>query len=255
MRTLVGNYLNNDEKKELLASIQEKKEFSELIVAMKQHTAVDFKEDSVKLERAFKFDLAHGETVVSAKAMKLVIDENVHIHYITRYKNGNVDNTSDIIVGHIFSNKVDQDVTLHKIFSKSEGGEIKTKVKEVPVKDVEYVTSLEDKFIEGFNFDENYVPGQLLDQVNLAEKDWLKDGCLPGGYIYCGGGCGGYPACKSSVKGVNELDDECCKYHDCCYALNDVTKHKICDAIICECAKIYLGDYIGAAGVVATFCL
>jgi len=250
MKTLVGNYLNKDEKKELLASIREQKEFSELITAMKQHTEVDFKEDSVKIERAFKFDLAHSETVVSAKAMKVVFDENVHIHFITRYKNGNVDDTSSTIVGHIFSNEVDQDVTLHKIFSNSEG-EIKIKVKEIPVEDV---TTQEDKFIEGFNFDENYVPGQLVDQVNSAGKDWLKDGCLPGGYIYCGGGCGGYPACKSSVKGVNKLDDECCKYHDCCYAVNNDTGDKGCDAIICNCAKTYLDDYFGAIGVVAVFC-
>jgi len=248
---VIGNYLNENEKQDLLTSIGKQRKFFEVIATMKQHTSVDFNADSVKLENALKFDVEQKGAVFTAKVVDLVFDDNVKIHYITRYKDGDINGTWNTFIGSIKTNEANPEVNVNKIFRTFED---EIKVTEVSKEEIELANVQDDNFLRGLTLDENYVPGQLLEQVN---SEGFTDGCMPGGYIFCGGNCGGYPACDKPGNGVNKLDTLCCKVHDCCYHYvgNTGSQKKSCDDHICSCAANYLGDYAGAYMVVAVFCI
>ncbi|MEQ6357314.1 hypothetical protein ABNX05_22115 [Lysinibacillus sp. M3] len=222
---------------------------------MKRYNPFDFDVDSIEVLDGLKFDtLSPKQDVVTAKAIDLKINEKMGIRYITRYFNGNVEDTSDFITGYLVNETTEGDSTvIHQIIFREANDTIVSIIENSVTEEVFAANKeQESSFKEEYNYDENYYPGQLLEQINT---EGVVDGCLAGGYIYCGGNCGGYPACESSVKGINALDN-CCKTHDCCYKYNGVDKypHCMCDQRLCDCSQASGVTWVDRFQVQAVMC-
>ncbi|XWN51946.1 hypothetical protein L0P96_12325 [Anoxybacillus flavithermus] len=73
--------------------------------------------------------------------------------------------TNDFFVGTIFSNKSDDPNVINQmVFRASNDEAVSILEKEYDRELVVAAMENDDKFFEEFNFDENYVPGQLLKQ-------------------------------------------------------------------------------------------
>lgn len=175
--------------------------------------------------------------------------DNVIVRYIIRHLNGDKKTTEDMFIGTIrFENQ--EGITHNHFFAKNDTLVSKT---ESVLEEKTTISKLEiDAQTEEFPIDENYYPGKLLEQIKPAA--WYS-GCLPGGYMWCGEGCGGYPACRNSTNpGSNSLDT-CCKQHDCCYGTRGVKwKNCYCDSILCQCALDVGNRPIATPVVLAAMC-
>ncbi|MBA2871550.1 hypothetical protein HNQ85_001820 [Anoxybacillus calidus] len=231
---LVGNYLDQVEIKELISTFNNKLKFQNLIREMKQQEKFDFNEDTVEVIQALKFDVVKGNDVISAKSLYLKVNDNVKIKYLVRHLNGDKETTNDFFIGSITRNSDDGEgftVTHFKARHDTFISSFETRLTEEAIK---AAAEVDTQAKEEFPIDENYYPGMLLDQV---DSEGFLDGCLPGGYIWCGMKCGGSVACTSSQYGINELD-HCCKSHDCCYSRNNVDyPNCYCDQRLCDCAQ------------------
>jgi len=231
----VGYYLSESEVNELLANFKEKQKFHNLIKEMKKHEDFDFDPKTVEVIQGLKFDTVKEKEVISAKVLALKINEKISIRYITRQLNGDLDTKNDFFVGDITSDKTKNDNTIkHLVFRARHDDEVSTLEKEYAEEAIALSKELDEEFDQEFNFDENYYPGQLLDQV---DSEAVIQGCIAGGYLYCGAACGGYPACSGSRSGINGLDN-CCKKHDCCYHTKNTSgPNCYCDQNLCDCAQ------------------
>ncbi|WML27372.1 hypothetical protein [Neobacillus sp. OS1-33] len=82
--------------------------------------------------------------------------------------------------------------------------------------------------------DESYQPGDLFNEAS-AQGFW--DGCVTGGYLWCGKGCyiDGNGCNGPYVYNPNNPDlDNCCRIHDCCYY--EGRTHASCDDSLCSCS-------------------
>ncbi|MBE2952532.1 hypothetical protein [Anoxybacillus flavithermus] len=248
----VGYFLNESEVVDLLSSFENKKKFQNLLSEMRKYGDFDFNLETLEVKHALKFDTAKGEDVISAKVLDIKVNDHVNIRYIERFINGDESTTNDFFVGTIFSNKSDDPNVINQmVFRASNDEAVSILEKEYDRELVVAAMENDDKFFEEFNFDENYVPGQLLKQKVDAQAP-IK-GCVAGGYIWCGADCGGWPACEGSKSGINELDN-CCKKHDCCYHTYGTSgSHCYCDQKLCDCAQA--APFYGATLLVeAAFC-
>ncbi|OAT73011.1 hypothetical protein A7K69_19380 [Parageobacillus thermoglucosidasius] len=111
----------------------------------------------------------------------------------------------------------------------------------------QYLSNFDQKL---FKYDENFKYG-ILDNENEVEAhiSW-KDGCLPGGYKWCGGKCHNYPDSGGDGSVINEVD-ACCMLHDYCYRYDWNTVDG-CDDSLCECVKPY--SYWAALFIQLYFC-
>lgn len=248
----VGYHLSEEEVVEVVVSFEGNQKFHNLIGEMKKYGDFDLDISKLEVVQALKFDAARDDRVVTAKALVLKVNDSINLRYTTRYFNGDLESTKDFFVGTILNKRSEEEsVTEQLVFRAADEHVVSTLQSDI--EDEVFVAGLEEteKFNEEFNFDENYYPGQLLDQNVSAEG--FFDGCIAGGYIYCGGKCGGYPACTSSKAGVNRLDN-CCKTHDCCYTNHGVSyPNCYCDQRLCDCSQAS-GWYGGRAIVEATMC-
>jgi len=248
----VGYYLSESEVNELVNSFANMKKFQNLLTEMKKHRDFDINLEDLKVNLGLKYDvrLKKEEHVISAKFIELQINEDVTISYTTRFRDGDTSTTNDFFVGRIISNKKDEPNTFEQLVFRSRNDDEAVNILESEFTQDLLVDTMQknEKFFDKFNLDENYVPGQLLEEVN-AEGIWT--GCLTGGYIWCGEDCGGHPACVNGRNGINEVDN-CCRSHDCCY--HAVSDHKWCDNQLCQCVSYY-PQYYASTLIVTYFCL
>lgn len=248
---VVGNYLDQAEIKELISTFNNKPKFQNLIREMKQYENFDFNEDTVEVIQALKFDVGKDKDVISAKSLYLKVNENVIIKYIVRHLNGDKETTNDFFIGSITRNSDDGEGFTVTHFKARHDTFISSFESRLTKEAIEAAAEFNAQAREEFPIDENYYPGMLLDQ-EVDSEAWYS-GCIPGGYIWCGEGCGGSIACSSSKYGVNELDN-CCKKHDCCYHTYGVSwPHCYCDQKLCDCAQA-APKYIATAIVEAAMC-
>lgn len=232
----VGNYMNDVETKAILATFKEKPKFQNLLTEMMQMEDFQFDEEQIEVIQALKFDAMKEEDfIVSAKALYLKLKENVHIKYIIRHLNGDETTTNDFFIGNIRHESLEQEgftVTHFKARHDSHISTFETHLDEETLVEAQTLSKKEE---EEFPFDPNYYPGMLMDQVKT--ENVFVDGCLAGGYIWCGKSCGGSVACTSTKSGINGLDN-CCKTHDCCYTKYGVKyPHCYCDQRLCDCSQ------------------
>ncbi|QNK89853.1 hypothetical protein H7992_09500 [Sporosarcina sp. resist] len=231
MVVVVGNYLTSSEIEELTSSFKESQKYKNLIQEMGSYGIVD--DRTFDVSQGLKFDLIQNEDVISAKSLTLQLPNDVSIMYIVRHLNGDKETTNDFFVGAIEEKDEHGGVKETKFTARNE---VSVSIFEKQFNEEQLVeaANLDKKSKEEFPFDENYYPGQLLEQVD--SQAWYS-GCMAGGYHWCGEGCGGSIACSSQLAGVNQLDN-CCKSHDCCYTTRGV-KHPncYCDEQLCKCAN------------------
>lgn len=178
----VGYFLNESEVVDLLSSFENKKKFQNLLSEMRKYGDFDFNLETLEVKHALKFDTAKGEDVISAKVLDIKVNDHVNIRYIERFINGDESTTNDFFVGTIFSNKSDDPNVINQmVFRASNDEAVSILEKEYDRELVVAAMENDDKFFEEFNFDENYVPGQLLKQKVDAQAP-IK-GCVAGGYI------------------------------------------------------------------------
>lgn len=247
----VGYHLDELEVQELVQSFEEKKKFSNLIREMKRYGDFEFRADKIELLSGLKFDaIKKNGDVVTAKGVVLKVDENVIIRYVKRHLNGKLDQEDDFFVGIVVLEN--EDGTINQLSLRAANDEVVSTIKSDL--DTELLIAAEEaneKFDQEFNFDENYVPGQLLNEEVTTEG--IK-GCVAGGYLFCGADCGGYPACSGSKSGINGLDN-CCKKHDCCYNTYDTNgPHCYCDQNLCDCSQAQSWTIKARILVEAAFC-
>ncbi|MGE6377999.1 hypothetical protein [Peribacillus muralis] len=248
----VGYHLSKSEVKELLTSFEEMKKFHNVIGEMKKYRGFDFDINNLEVVQALKFDATREQHVISAKTLVLKVNDKISLRYITRHFNGEFDSTNDFFVGTILNKGLAEATTTEQlVFRAADDFVVSTIQSEIEDEVFAAAAEENEKFNQEFNFDENYYPGQLLDQDVNAEG--FFDGCIAGGYIYCGGKCGGHPACSGSKSGINKLDN-CCKTHDCCYHNNGVKyPNCYCDQRLCDCSQA--SGYAGGRIIVeATMC-
>lgn len=250
----VGYYLNDADVKNLLEVILGQKKFHNLIKEIQHYHPFDFDVDSIEVIDGLKFDtISPKQDIVTAKAIDLKIDDKLSVRYITRYYNGNVDDTSDFFIGFLVNEQTVEGSKEYRQIIFRAANEQTVSIIENTLTNEVFVANKEtqSKFKEEYNYDENYYPGQLLDQVNA---EGFTDGCIAGGYLYCGKGCGGYPACESTKKGINALDN-CCKTHDCCYTKYGVAyPHCLCDQALCDCSQASGITFVDRYQVQAIMC-
>ena len=246
----IGKRLDKQEIKMILNEIKENKKLQNLVEEMNHQQKFEFNPEEVKIIQAIGFDAKRDSDVVTAKSVYFEVTNNLKIRYITRYRNNDLSTQNDFFVGELYVEDKDK-VTVNNYTARSEN----------------YVKSLESTFDhelialskeknkkeeQEFPFHDEYVPGMLNGDV---EANGAFDGCLAGGYIWCGQNCGGSAACNSTKKGINALDN-CCKTHDCCYKNRNVKsgdRNCYCDQNLCDCAQkssATFGKYI----VEAIFC-
>lgn len=232
----VGNYLSNEEVKELIKKIEVDPKFNSVVQKMEEYEDFDADLEKAKVRDKLKFDvsLQEGE-VISAKVLNLDIKDNISISYTERHDNKDDSETTNFSVGKIFSEDSDDSSLIKQlIFKAVDDTEVEILTSEHEKNNIEKTEDLESKFYNEFNFDENYTPGQLLNQDHISVAGFI-DGCLAGGYIYCGKQCGGWPACESNTDGINVLDN-CCKMHDCCFHYSGGPT-SACNKGLCNCAS------------------
>lgn len=135
---------------------------------------------------------------------------------------------------------------LHKILYKN--GQIQDKSIEPATEEVE-AQFLKNFETDMFSKSEEYFPGILKQQQDVESLGFF-DGCLPGGYLWCGGGCHNYEDNGGDGTWINETD-WCCKYHDYCYRY-DYSSVDGCDDTLCTCVKNH--KTIASAGIRIIFC-
>ncbi|QAS54812.1 hypothetical protein [Halobacillus litoralis] len=91
----------------------------------------------------------------------------------------------------------------------------------------------------------------LKNNTNEVSTQALWDGCMPGGYFWCGGGCG-YQTGSSAIK--NKIDG-CCLNHDYCYANHSTARCLNCDEDLHACVTnpINRADDPTTADYIATY--
>lgn len=134
---------------------------------------------------------------------------------------------------------------LHRILHKN--GEIKN------ISIEPYTEEVQAEFLKNFETDlfsnsDEYFPG-ILKQRDVQSLGFF-DGCLPGGYRWCGGGCHNYEDNGGDGTWINETD-WCCKYHDYCYRY-DYSTVDGCDDTLCACVRNH--KTIASAGIMIIFC-
>lgn len=229
---LVGNYLNQEEIKKVISGFKDKQKFQNLLNEMKQFEAFTFDENLVEVTFALQFDVKY-DGVFSAKAINLKLNDKVALQYITRHENADTSTENDFFWGTI-QNHDEPGVIKIMNFKAQTDTYVSSFESELKSEAVVEAAKVDEETEEAFPITENYYPGMLLEQE--VETAWYN-GCLPGGYVWCGKECGGSIACNSSTYGVNELDN-CCKTHDCCYKTRGVSyKNCYCDSRLCSCSQ------------------
>lgn len=249
----VGYHLNETEISNIINSFKEKQKFHNLIEEMKKYAEFDLSSADVEVEQGLKFDVTNYENVITAKGLVLKINDNLRIRYISRYINGETENTKDFFFGNILAKSSEQPEVIEQIVLTAGDDKLVSIQKSVfNESEVSSLAEANEKFDEEFNYDPNYQPGQLLEQVNA--QNGPITGCIAGGYIYCGQECGGAAACYSTKKPVNSTDS-CCKTHDCCYSTYGTKyPHCYCDQRLCDCTQkspFYKADLL----IQGVFCL
>jgi hypothetical protein len=190
-----------------------------------------------RLVEGFAFDALKGSNLTVSKGLTVLFDEKLIVTYqefVREDKPGTL-----VIVKHIEGEKLTQ----YKI-----SGSLKKKENSQELTE-EDRKELDQMYVKtGFNFNEVYVPGMLGE---ISAQGWPYEGCVWGGYKWCGKGCNNYPENGGDNTYINATD-LCCRVHDYCYKNNTYTE-KVCDDRLCSCVATHT---TGAAAIIrlAFFC-
>jgi len=226
---VIGKDLNSKQTKDKINKLKTSEKFKNVITELQKYAT--FQLDLSDIITAIHYDIGYKEDVVTGETIELKLGDNVTVSHTERYVNADKGAKRDFVIGTIITPNDQQEVDIMNIRANESGYVSIKENKSIAIPDdVTSLGKLDDDF-----YDKDYYPEKLLETANKASA---FDGCLSGGYIWCGGNCGGSAACKSTKNGINALDN-CCKAHDCCYSNFGIKKpfHCICDQRLCDCAQ------------------
>jgi len=230
---VVGNYLAQNEKDELLKFFKNSDSFQDLVEAIVPHLEEkNIKVEELKVALGVKQDVRYGEekNVIALENIVLEHKDSILIS-LTKIDPLETDKQPEVQVYAKIKRTESGNTTQYiYVVNEEDIGISKSIIPEdQPLADEGLKTE------QDFIVDENYTKGQMLEQVN-AEAYWWR-GCLPNGYQWCGDHCGGGSrSCSSSDPGKNGLD-KCCRAHDCCFHRTGVSFPNLtCDRTLCKCA-------------------
>ncbi len=220
MTNLNGTYIKGQELDELVTKAFNDPDFNHLMVTI--NNQILSKKNDLKVREAYKFDIAFEEDlIISAKQVVFLNKEKtVQIAY-RESLNYDLPKTERLLAQVLVTNESNS-ALLSLSFDENDEIQLDTlsadyKKNEVPIIE------------ENLPDDPDYTPHATGDLTTQAW--WNKNGCLPGGYQFCGGNCGNYGD-HGGGSFVN-YTDRCCSLHDDCYA-SGITKCK-CDAMLLKC--------------------
>lgn len=241
----IGNVLDSEEIEQIKKELVETQKFKNISNELNVNTNIN---TDFEVKDSMKFDTIYGGDIITAKSIFLKLDEITTLMYQQRYVNGEVDGKKDLIVATVKNPNLEGGKTITNLIAQNDKYITinETTFSEEEANEIE-LAAVKEKF----EYDEKYYPGKLRDEV--TSEAWYS-GCLLGGYIWCGEGCGGgVAACKTGAKkGINSLDNAC-RTHDCCYHDNDVTwKNCKCDKELCRASAVAIGNGAPIAGQVVS---
>ncbi|MCC2251466.1 MAG: hypothetical protein ACQEWU_03030 [Bacillota bacterium] len=92
----------------------------------------------------------------------------------------------------------------------------------------------------------SYVPGTAAEKI---QPKGLFDFCLPGGYKWCGKGCGYQTGGGKPINGV----DRCCRTHDNCYGAFKTNRCSKCDRPLIDCVLRQKGNNVAKSAIYSYF--
>jgi hypothetical protein len=228
----VGKNFESTELQSFIESFKQKKQYQNILKDLKSRAiSFSWEEDNYEVIKAFKADIGYEGQVTIGKYVSLKYHDNLIVTFMEKKSGDDESSLKQIVQADLLQElSVDKELTL---YSTDDEEKVIISTNVVDENHVLIDPNTEDE--DPLNHDENYVEGQLLTEVH---SEAFFDGCLGGGYMWCGGGCGGGSrACSSSDNGINRVD-RCCRYHDCCYYRNNARRpHCACDSVFCECIR------------------
>ncbi|UOE78281.1 hypothetical protein [Parageobacillus thermoglucosidasius] len=204
--------------------------------------------ENVTVLKPIKFDVRYGNLVKSVKTATFRVEDHVYVTFfeVKNHQNGEI----EIKVDGRAAVNVNEQVTLMNVYVKHHQDNVVRKESVLGMKIEEFEEFIQKSLAnyDGFQHDPYYVEGELNAEV---ETEGFLDGCLPGGYLWCGMGCQiDSNACNGPYifNPNNPLVDNCCRQHDCCYRERGETwPNDDCDLELCDCVRDV--DPYGAASL------
>ncbi|PRT15850.1 hypothetical protein [Bacillus wiedmannii] len=227
-----GRYLTEVEIGDLKQKLNTNESLNNLLEELKKTAGISDEEFEITYPIKFDAISSNKQDIKTVTATILKFNDNVAVKYFERFTNGDTNTLESFAIGSVAI--PDGEYQNIHTFKQGTAGIVRHEVeKELTELFLESLNKDED-FDEVFQPDPSYNPGEK----NLETQGWW-DGCIAGGYIWCGSGCQySSTPCKGPIKGKNKLDYECCRLHDCCYHANGTTPPDCyCDQTLCDCAQ------------------
>ncbi|WP_152657059.1 hypothetical protein [Oceanobacillus sp. CFH 90083] len=238
MNFLNGKYLEGQELVEVKKRMLEKEKVKTLFNELSQGLDVTLNDLAVQ---SYAYDFAGtGNEIFIAKTTKLFIEDHLNIVVTEGVYD---DSTIEVVVGDKLAEEEGEVVFKEYEFIENEV---------VLVEETAYTEQLQKEIAEAAAEDgllpneASYVPGETAVQI---QPQGVFDFCLPGGYKWCGKGCGYQTGGGTPANGV----DRCCKTHDDCYRKNKSSRCSKCDRPLINCVKKQKGNNIAKSSIYAFF--
>lgn len=147
-------------------------------------------------------------------------NKNVRLFFTTgESKGGNKQNVTALIV------KEQEGQKMLEIFEKNHAEDLKL------VSLLSLTGDVEEKYEKGILISKERFINEETEETITVQAPW--DGCMPGGYFWCGRGCG-YQTGSTLIK--NKIDG-CCLNHDYCYTQYSTNRCTNCDNALVSCVQ------------------
>ncbi|KYD24733.1 hypothetical protein [Parageobacillus toebii] len=243
---LKGAFLSKEETELLKVQAFNDPKFIKVVNELVKDNEINL--ENVTVLKPMKFDVRYGNLVKSVKTAIFQVEDHVYVTFfeVKNHQNGEI----EIKVRGQAAVDENEQVTLMSVNVKNHQDNVvrKENVLDMKIEEFEEFVQKSLANYDGFQHDPYYEEGELNAEV---ETEGFLDGCLPGGYLWCGMGCQiDSNACDGPeiYNPKNPAVDRCCREHDCCYRLTGQDwPNDGCDAILCSC--VYAVDPYGIASM------
>ncbi|MEH7314277.1 hypothetical protein [Priestia megaterium] len=202
--------------------------FKRIIGQLKKFKEVN--EKNFKTVLPIKFNVKSEEDILVAQSVTFDFGNEVKFTFYQVLKNNDPSTLSYKSVGTVAYEVTDEHhkIVTYKVLEDDSLIQYSKVVDKEKYVDMQAATEKDNLDLELSN--ENYTPDDLDNVVDVQD---ITDGCISGGYIWCGRGCSGD---FNKPKYINTTD-LCCYLHDSCYKRSGQKKANcsLCDAELCSC--------------------
>jgi hypothetical protein len=209
--------------------------------------------EEVPVLKPIKFDVRYGNIVKSVKTATFQVEDHVFVTFF-EVKNHQNDEIEIKVHGRAAVNEKEQ-VTFLSVKNHQDNMVRKEKILNMKINKFEEFVQKSLANYDDFQHDPYYEIGELNAEI---EGEGFLDGCLPGGYLWCGMGCQiDSNACDGPyIYNPDNPDvDRCCRLHDCCYRETGQTwPNDDCDQQLCDCVQDVDPFGIASLAIQAVMC-